>query len=84
MGAGLGIFLILIGAILSFAVQDRISGVDLVMVGYICMGVGVLALLIALLQMSQRGKTEVRQVVERRDVRGNDVPPDATGRGYPR
>lgn len=76
MGAGLGIVLILVGAILSFAVQNRISGVDLVMAGYICMGVGVLALLISLLQSSQRSKTEVRQVVERRDVTVAPPPPD--------
>lgn len=76
MGAGLGIVLILVGAILSFAVQDRFSGVDLVMAGYICMGVGVLALLVSLLQSSQRSKTEVRQVVERRDVTVAPPPPD--------
>ncbi|QQS01708.1 MAG: hypothetical protein IPK37_04620 [Austwickia sp.] len=76
MGAGIGIFLIVVGAILAFAVQDRISGVDLVMVGYICLGAGVLALLISLLQMSQRGKTEVRQVVERRDVNVAAPPPE--------
>ena len=76
MGAGLGIVLILIGAILSFAVQDRVSGVDLVMIGYVCMGVGVLALLISLLQMSQRNKTEVRQVVARRDVSAAPPPRD--------
>lgn len=68
MGAGLGIFLIVVGAILAFAVKTAVSGVDLVMVGYICMGAGVLALLFSLVQMNQRGKTEVRQVVERRDV----------------
>lgn len=46
MGYGLGIFLLAIGLILSFAVQDSISGVDLTTAGYILAGVGVLALVI--------------------------------------
>ncbi len=45
MRYGLGISLLVIGAILAFAVADRISGVNLAMVGYICMGAGVLALI---------------------------------------
>ena len=44
MRLGLGIVLLLIGAVLAFAVKDNLSGVNLTMVGYICMGVGALAL----------------------------------------
>ena len=43
--AALGIILIAAGAILSFAVQDSIAEVDLTMVGYILMGVGVVAVI---------------------------------------
>jgi hypothetical protein len=46
MGYGLGIFLLAVGLILSFAVQDSLSGVDLTMAGYILAGVGLLALVI--------------------------------------
>lgn len=60
---GGSIFLIALGAILAFAVQDAISGVDLVQVGYILMGAGALGIILSLV-MSQRGD---RTVVERRD-----------------
>jgi len=45
MGIGIGIALLVVGAILSFAVRDNVPGVDLSMVGYICMGAGVLAII---------------------------------------
>ncbi|MEH3032674.1 MAG: DUF6458 family protein [Aeromicrobium erythreum] len=48
MYLGGSLALIAIGAILAFAVQDAISGVDLVMVGYICMAVGALGLVLGL------------------------------------
>lgn len=46
---GSAIFLIAIGAILSFAVKDSISGVDLETVGYILMGAGVLGIILSLI-----------------------------------
>ncbi|GAA4428768.1 hypothetical protein GCM10023169_30260 [Georgenia halophila] len=69
MGIGAGIFLIVVGAILAFAVSDVIEGVDLTMVGYICMGAGVLALIIALIVHSQRTHTSHTERVERHDDR---------------
>lgn len=45
---------LVVGAILSFGVADRISGVNLVMIGYIVMGGGVLALLFGLLSAGPR------------------------------
>jgi hypothetical protein len=68
MGIGGGIVLIVIGAILSFAVKDAVDGVNLELIGYICMGAGLLALIIALVMNSQRSNTTHREVVERRDV----------------
>lgn len=62
MGFGVGVFLILIGAILSFAVRDSWDLMDLTMVGYICMGVGALALVLAfvtLLSRRRRTRPEV-------------------------
>ncbi|MDP2772777.1 MAG: DUF6458 family protein, partial [Nocardioides sp.] len=35
MGYGFGAFLLVVGLILALAVQDSVSGVDLVMVGWI-------------------------------------------------
>lgn len=43
---GGSIVLIALGAVLAFAVQDSISGVDLVAVGYIFMLVGVLGIVL--------------------------------------
>lgn len=54
MGFGVGVFLILVGAILSFAVRDGWEVMDLTMVGYICMGVGVLALILAFVTLLSR------------------------------
>ena len=48
MQIGTSLFLLAVGAILSFAVQDRISGVDLTMVGYILIAVGALGLVLSL------------------------------------
>ena len=66
MGIGGGIALIVIGAILSFGVSDSIDGVDLTVIGYICMGAGVLALILALVLNAQRSNTTHRAVVEQR------------------
>jgi len=68
MGIGSGIFLIVVGAILAFAVQDSWEVVDLTLVGYIAMGAGVLALIIGLVLNAQRTNTSHTSVVERRDI----------------
>ncbi len=49
MGLGVGIFLIAVGAILTFAVNATTSGVDINTVGWILMGVGLAAVLLSLL-----------------------------------
>lgn len=66
MGIGGGIALIVIGAILSFGVSDAIEGVDLTVIGYICMGAGVIALILAIVLNSQRSHTSHTAVVEQR------------------
>lgn len=67
MGLGLGIVLLVVGAILSFAVKDNISGVNLVTVGYILMGAGLLSLIMGLVMQRQRTNTTHREVIDRRD-----------------
>ena len=67
MGIGAGIFLIAVGGVLAFAVTDRISGVDLTMVGYILMGAGALGLILAVIIIGQRTRTSHTVVEERRD-----------------
>ena len=66
MGIGGGIALIVIGAILSFGVSDAIDGVDLTVIGYICMGAGVVALILAIVMANQRSNTSHTAVVEQR------------------
>jgi len=78
MGIGGGIFLIVVGAILAFAVRDSVDAIDLTMIGYICMGVGVLALVIAVVLNAQRTNTTHREVIERHD----DTRPPAPPAGY--
>ena len=68
MGIGSGIGLLVIGAILAFAVKTRVSGVDLTTVGYICMGAGVLALILGLVQNAQRQRVQTEAVVEHRET----------------
>lgn len=62
---GGSIALIALGAVLAFAVQDKLSGVDLVMIGYICMAAGALGIVLSLIVNSQRERT----------VRRDEVPP---------
>ncbi|WP_107768525.1 DUF6458 family protein [Nocardioides terrigena] len=54
MGYGLGVFLLALGLILAFAVQDMISAVDLTMVGYILCLAGVLVIAITAIQSNTR------------------------------
>ena len=67
MGFGTGLSLTAIGAILAFAVQDRINGVDLVAVGWILMIVGVVAIVLSLIFWSSWGGFGSRRttVIER-------------------
>jgi len=62
---GSGIALIVIGAILSFAVKDSIPSVNLSLIGYICMGAGVLAVILGLVTNAQA--TRRTNIVEHRD-----------------
>lgn len=66
MGIGLGIFLLVVGAILAFAVGvDVVEGVNLVMIGYILMAAGVLSLILGLVLHTQRTNTTHREIVNR-------------------
>ncbi len=69
MGLGTGISLTAIGAILAFAVQDRLNGIDLVAVGWILMIVGVVAIALSMAYWNSwggfRGRRTSTTVVER-------------------
>jgi Na+/melibiose symporter-like transporter len=54
MYIGLGIFLIVVGAILTFALHASLGAVDLNAVGWICMVAGVLAIVLSLIVTRRR------------------------------
>ncbi len=71
MGIGTSIFMIAVGAILYFAVNVDISGLELSTVGLILMIVGIVGLLISLYLMSmasRRGVATDRPVARERDI----------------
>jgi hypothetical protein len=68
MGIGVSLSLAAVGAILAFAVSDRINGVDLVAVGWILMAVGLLGVILSAVFWSSWGGFAGRRtttVVER-------------------
>jgi len=61
VGIGASIFLIAVGAILAFAVEAEISGLDIAVIGWILIGAGVLGLLLTMLVFAPRRRTSVEQ-----------------------
>ncbi|NIZ89912.1 DUF6458 family protein [Kineococcus rubinsiae] len=57
MRLGSSIFLIALGAILAFAVNVSISGIDLKVVGYILLAVGVLGIILEFAFFAPRRRT---------------------------
>ena len=94
MGIGGSIFLLAVGAILAFAVDARFSGIDINVVGWVLMIVGLIGLAITVWYMNSRRRTVVTQqrvvpgaapaggevVDEYRQVRRQDPPPPTYGR----
>lgn len=69
MSIGVSIFLIAVGAILAFAVNARVAGIEIQTIGIILMIVGVIGLLISLLFLTiwsgRRGRGDAEVVRER-------------------
>ena len=59
MGIGLSVFLIAVGAILTFAVKATVAGIDLDVVGWVLMGAGLLGLIWSLVLVSSRRREVV-------------------------
>lgn len=72
MGIGVSVFLIALGAILTFALEVDAEGINLNTVGIILMVVGIIGLLASMLFWSSfapfRRETREREVVRDRDV----------------
>ena len=83
MGIGLGVFLIVVGAILVFGVNASVTGLDLTAIGYILMAGGLLVIVLSLLVFMPRSRrarstaittdAQGRQVVTERDDRISGV-----------
>jgi hypothetical protein len=74
MYIGGGIFLLVVGAVLAFGINDSVESINLEAVGWIFMGGGVLAILLSLVLGQQRSNTTHTEVVERRgDVGGPPI-----------
>jgi hypothetical protein len=71
MRIGASLFLLALGAILAFAVADRVSGIDLSVVGWILMAVGALGVILSLVIWNRP-----TEVTRRERVIDRDVPPD--------
>jgi len=89
MGIGGSIFLLALGAILAFAVNADISGLDINVVGYVLMLAGLVGLIITVWYWNSRRRPVVEQrqpvvrddghmVEEVRTVRREDPPPPPT------
>ncbi len=72
MGIGVSLILIAIGAILAFAVNAEVSGLDVQTIGWILLAVGVLGALISMIYWSSWGGWGGSR---RREVVYDDRPP---------
>jgi Domain of unknown function (DUF6458) len=70
MGIGTSVFLIAVGAILAFAVNVTVSGIDLVTVGWVLMVVGAIGLLLSMAFWSRWGGFGGRRTTIVEDDRG--------------
>ncbi|MEO7122081.1 MAG: DUF6458 family protein [Lacisediminihabitans sp.] len=59
MGIGSGIFLFVVGAILAFAVNVQVAWINLVLVGYLLMGAGLVVFIISLVLVLRRRSSVV-------------------------
>lgn len=73
MGIGAGVVLIAIGAILAFAVDFDVSGVDISVIGWILMVAGAIGLILVVAVWGPRRRAASTQVVQERRV--YDDPP---------
>jgi hypothetical protein len=55
MGLGVGIFLTAVGAILAFAVNTTVSGIEIKTIGWILMAVGILGIVLSMIFWSSWG-----------------------------
>ncbi len=67
MGYGFGGFLVVVGLVLALAVTDAIDGVDLTMVGWILVAVGVVVLALTAFTLNSGRRARTQQTVTHPD-----------------
>ena len=72
MYVGLGIFLLVVGAVLAFATSFGVHGVDLGLIGWILMAGGLLAIVLSLALSRRRGVAS-RQVTHVDPATGTEI-----------
>ncbi len=73
MGIGVSVFLLALGAILTFALNTEVSGIDISVVGIILMVAGAIGLLLTMLVFGRDRRTGNGVVTEERVVRDRDT-----------
>ena len=61
MGIGFSIFLLALGAILAFAVNATVAGLDISIVGWILMGAGIVGLALTMIVLAPRRRRTVTE-----------------------
>jgi hypothetical protein len=91
MGIGGSIFLLALGAILAFAVNAHVSGIDINVVGWVLMAAGLIGLIVTVWYWNSRRRSTVvsqsrpvvrgdgRYVSEYRETREEPPPPPPPG-----
>lgn len=77
MWIGLGIVLIIIGAVLNWAIQIDVPGVADGVLGWILIGAGVLAILFSFVAQAQRSRVHTTHESRNIDVHENNTRPPA-------
>jgi hypothetical protein len=81
MSLGGGIFLIVVGAILAFALNVDVGWIDLKMVGYICLAAGVIITILGIVLMTRKRTSRVTRSTNIDPSTGRQV--DTTQRDDP-
>jgi hypothetical protein len=68
VGIGVALILIAVGAILAFAVDAEVSGIDVQTIGWILLAVGIVGALLSMMFWSSWGGWHRRETVVRDDV----------------
>lgn len=73
MSLGLGIFLLVVGAILTFAVHVTVAGISLLIVGEIMMGAGVLVVILGIVLLFRKKTSTATTRISNDPVNGNQT-----------